>query len=836
MKKYIRFWLTSGVFLCCLLKINPSQAQITRDTTLPNNSNINSQGNTNTISGGTRAGTNLFHSFREFAVPTNGVVYFNNALDIQNIISRVTGSSISNIDGLIKANGAANLFLINPNGIIFGPNARLNIGGSFLGSTASRLNFADGNQFSASGSQTIPLLTISAPIGLEFQNNSAAIRVQGIGHDVTVSNYQPLMRGNSSTRGLEVQPGKTLALVGGNVSLQGGVLTAESGKVELGSVNEGMVNLNATDYGLSLGYNNISAFKDISLSQHSLIDASGTGSGSIQIQARTLQLNDASLILLQNQGTLPAGTLKVNASESLQIKGFDPVKRLVSGIWSETLGLGDGANISVTTPELNIQSSGQIFTATDGAAKAGNINFISKSLQIIGPLPNQIEGGVLVGSFSNANGNSGDITIYADQLNIANGGAIITANILPITFTSLSGKSGNIIINATNSVDVNGTALNPLTLDNPSVISAATFSNGRAGDVTINTSKLRVGNGARIDSSTAAYGTAGSVIINAQDSVDVSGVAPTNKNPSLITSGAFTVNQSLQNLLKLSNDPNGVSGKVLINTKHLSVTDGAQLSVENDGTKSAGSFEIEAKTINIDSSGSIKATTASGEGGNVFLNSQNLQSRHNSSITASAGGSGNGGNININTNTLAAVENSPITADAYQGRGGNIQINAQGIFQSPDSKFTASSNLGINGTVRVNTVVNTSTLGLVRLPIVPVDAAKLIAAGCGGNTGSRGNSFVVTGSGGFPTVPTELQASNTVWADIGADAAPISVPSERSDIENAVPSTEYQYKGGPLVEAQGWVTNSKGEIVMTANAPTYTPAAPWIKPPSCQVR
>ena len=237
----------------------------------------------------------------------------------------------------------------------------------------------------------------------------------------------------------------------------------------------------------------------------------------------------------------------------------------------------------------------------------------------------------------------------------------------------------------------------------------------------------------------------------------------------------------------------------------------------------------------------LSANTNGGEGGSIFLNTQNLQLRHSSLFTAAAGGSGNGGNITIDTGTLAALENSNISADAVKGRGGNIQINAQGIFQSPDSKFTASSQLGINGTVRVNTVVNTSTLGLVRLPIVPVDAAKLIAAGCGGNRGLRGNSFVVTGSGGFPTVPTELQASNTVWADIGADAAPTPaaptpMPSERSDIENAVPSTEYQYKGGPLVEAQGWVTNSKGEIVMTANAPTYTPAAPWIKPPSCQLR
>lgn len=149
-----------------ILFSNPTAAQIVPDTTLTNNSRVTNQGSINIINEGTRAGTNLFHSFQDFSVSSGNTALFNNSGDITNIISRVTGKSVSNINGLIRANGTANLFLLNPNGIIFGSNAQLNIGGSFVATTANSIKFADGKQFLAQPNQQEPLLTISAPTGL----------------------------------------------------------------------------------------------------------------------------------------------------------------------------------------------------------------------------------------------------------------------------------------------------------------------------------------------------------------------------------------------------------------------------------------------------------------------------------------------------------------------------------------------------------------------------------------------------------------------------------------------------------------------------------------------
>ena len=149
------------------------QAQISPDGTT--NTNVNATDNVINIEQGDRAGDNLFHSWEEFSVPNGSEAFFNNANDIVNIFSRVTGGDISNIDGLIRANGDASLFLINPAGIIFGEGASLDLGGSFFASTAESIVFTDNVDFSATDIENSPLLTINMPIGLQFRANPGSI-------------------------------------------------------------------------------------------------------------------------------------------------------------------------------------------------------------------------------------------------------------------------------------------------------------------------------------------------------------------------------------------------------------------------------------------------------------------------------------------------------------------------------------------------------------------------------------------------------------------------------------------------------------------------------------
>ena len=353
-------------------------AQITPDTTLPTNSIVGG-GPTFTITGGTTANTNLFHSFSQFSLINGERADFANSLAIQNILVRVTGGNISSIDGIISTIGNANLFLINPNGIVFGQNARLQIGGSFLGTTANSVRFLDGSEFRANASTqtTSPLLLVSTPVGLQFNGTTnGAISAQGLGVGLDYSPPDFLEIFRPPTPSLGVNPGRTLALVGGDVTLQGAKLTADSGRIELGSVvGNGFVAIAQTASGWLLNYDNAPNLGNIRLEQAALVDVSGiNGGGSIQVQGRQVTLNNGSVLLSSSLGNGNGSEIFVRATELLSVRGESNLP-FASGIFTDTssASTGNGSNITIATKKLEVIDGAQISAGVLGAGTAGEI-------------------------------------------------------------------------------------------------------------------------------------------------------------------------------------------------------------------------------------------------------------------------------------------------------------------------------------------------------------------------------------------------------------------------------------------------------------------------------
>ncbi|MCC5646461.1 filamentous hemagglutinin N-terminal domain-containing protein [Nostoc sp. CHAB 5824] len=747
---------------------NCAFAQITQDSTLPNNSQVTTQGNITIIEGGTQLESNLFHSFKEFSVLNGTTAEFKNTEGIQNIISRVTGKSISNIDGILKANGTANLFLINPNGIIFGNNATLNIGGSFIASTASSLNFADGTKFSATNPQTTPLLTVSVPIGLQFGATAAPIRNQ--------SQASPGGAVNSLGEpvGLQVQLGKTLALVGGDITLEGGSLTAVSGRIELASVaGNSLVNLNSNNQNWVLGYEGVQNFQKIQLIQRTVdgsgipsqVDVTGVGGGNIQVQGESVELIGP-FVILRNRNN----------------------------------GVGDGGELTITTRKLIVRDGAQVFTSTRGKGAGGNLTVNAfDSVEVIGTFTlsdNRVLASTL-SSITTSDGKAGDIIINTGKLYVQDGAEVSTESsgvvLQNSQFIPARGQGGNLNVNASESVELIGTSANGF----PSGLRARTLGPGEAGKVKITTGQLIVRDGATI-----------------------------------------TVNSQVpQNRIYLG--------------------DASKLG-------SAGELNITARSILLDTKGTLTSNSQSGRGGDITLQVRDLLlMRRNSQISTNAEGDKTGGNITIKAPNGFVVAtpfgNNDITANAFSGSGGKITITTKNIFgfvpraradvERLDPKEINPSNLQtsditafsqqnpnplLNGTVQINSPDVDPSKGLVELPVNLVDASQQIAADCnsGGKIGR--SSFIATGRGGLVADPTQpLIADDAVLADwitlspenqnrAGGIQKRAVVQAQRNTEEKSQKVNSVN-EPTQIVEAQGWVMDANGNVVLVAQVATATP-------------
>ncbi|MDZ8221514.1 filamentous hemagglutinin N-terminal domain-containing protein [Nostoc sp. ChiVER01] len=740
----IRWGWFIGIAAICGSSIgstNCAVAQIIPDSTLPNNSNVTKNGNIFNITEGTQAGSNLFHSFQEFSVPTGGTAIFNNAADIQNIISRVTGGSRSDIDGIIRTNPTANLFLINPNGIVFGQNAQLNVGGSFVATTANALQFGNRGFFSATEKNIpSPLLTIN-PSALLFNqiNQNAAIQ----NNSIAFAGKDPA---GFDAFGLRVPNGKSLLLVGGNVSMDGGKLNAYGGRVELGGVAEpSSVALGVDGDNLSLKFPDNVARTDVSLTNNSSVFVTGAGGGNIAVNARNLEILGGTVLTagigqgLKTPETVAgepakrgyAGNVNVNVTGKVDIAGKK--NDIFSGIFStvETGTVGNGGNITIDSGSFSLHDGAFLTALTSGQGKAGDVTVRAKNAVDLR------EAAIFSTVESGGMGKGGNIDINAATLSLTDGAQLQTLiRRASATQPAGQGDAGNVNINVTGAVNITG--------EKKGIVSGI-FSTvetgvvGNGGNITIDSGSFSLHDGAFLTALTSGQGKAGDVTVRAKNAVDLreAAIFSTVESGGMGKGGNIDINAAtlsltdgaqLQTLIRRASATQlagqgdagnvnvNVTGKVDIAGKKNDIFSGIFSTVETGTVGNGGNITIDSGSFSLHDGAFLTAlTSGQGKAGDVTVRAKNAVDLREAAIfsTVESGGMGKGGNIDINAATLSLTDGAQLqtlirrasaTQPAGQGDAGNVNINVTGAVNITGEKKGIVS--GIFSTVETGVVGN----------------------------------------------------------------------------------------------------------------------------------
>lgn len=702
-----KVWLTSGLVLAGWgIWIESIAAQIVPDETLAGERshlqrNVQVRGERgDRIVGGATRGTNLFHSFREFNVRHGERVYFANPDGIANILSRVTGSQLSEIMGTLGVDGGANLFLLNPNGIVFGANAQLDVRGSFLATTADRFLFLDGSSFSATAPQAPPLLTVNVPVGLQLGNRAGAI---------------------ANHAHLSVPTGQTLSLIGGSIEMPGR-LTAPSGQITLAAFSPD------TTLALSPTFSLLSAVTPATVRSATLLvsgqidtgnAASGQIGGSIQLLGDQVGLlTHAGLNAsgesgggqiwvggdYQGRGTLPraiatyidpTATLRADAlttGNGGQIIAWSDNSTRAYGTFSVRGGAlsGNGGLVETSSPNF-LDTTG---IRVDASAAAG-IN----GTWLLDPLNVTLgyTGGVSTGgNFSGGNPNIFTPTMAGAIVNIPDIEAQLNAGTNVVITTGNTGtEEGNITadgfgINTNSAIPVSLTlqAANNIDLRNfgitannapLSMVLQADSDGSGAGDIAIRSAGMQLRGGG------FSASTPGNFLLNSAGiSSDNPATATTNAQPMTISANSVVVREA------------GINSTTL-------------------GDQSSSPIIINADAILIEQGGLGTRTMGNGDAGNVTVTTNTLQVRNNAGIGSSAG---------------FTEENGQVTAvfPDSQGNTGLIDITANSILVENQSGFGN----------------DTRARGNARGINLTAERIEFFNAGLGSNTYSDGNAGQIT--------------------------------------------------------------------------------------------
>ncbi|MBN3944945.1 MAG: filamentous hemagglutinin N-terminal domain-containing protein [Nostoc sp. NMS9] len=670
-----------------MLTSNTCQAQIIPDTTLGNESsrvttgvNIKEHG-ADLIEGGAQRGSSLFHSFAEFHVNNGQRVYFANPTGIANIFSRVTGSNASNILGTLGVNGAANLFLLNPNGIIFGQNAQLDIQGSFLATTANSFKFPDGSEFSATNPQAPPLLTMSVPVGVQYgSQQTASITNQGnlvTGKDLTLSAGNLDLQGTLQTGGdlilqaqnnLKVRDSASnpfIAAAGGNLLAQGNqkvdifaLNNPNSGFFSGGNMllqsentiggdahywaggNFRIEQLNGNLGNLFSPYDPvIRASGDVTFDSYEGASLHILAGGSVNISGNVEIIGvDSTSNYIKETVTLSDGKTEINIDGSAT-----PTLDIRAGVNSNYIGTpgftpnlpiefnGQNPNTTNEPTNANISIQGSIYNTSGSESNSGQILLTNQYN------PNKLPGNITIGAIPTY----GDVTIDS-RGDITNNGQIDTTI---SDFLKTNRTAGNIRLLANQNILIKDALLSGVNVDNNK---NKNFT-GNGGDIYLNSQKGKIDINADI-SSIAPNGIAGNVTIQAVGDIRVSKKIEASSKSDYDSNNEqkktnITINSTGGSVyldgssLDTTNKAFGSPGNIIIDaTDQVSIINGSKiLSNGNHGRILIGSkytpksFIVDNKSeINTDSKGSSIA-------GDIIINASDKISILNGSNISSKG-------------------------------------------------------------------------------------------------------------------------------------------------------------------------------------------------------
>ncbi len=619
------------------------------------------------ITGGAQRGINLFHSFQEFNVSEGrGAYFFSPNAEIQNILTRVTGRNPSEILGTLGTfgNSQLNLFLINPNGIVFGENSSLDVGGSFVANTANGINLGETGLFSATEPTSSNLLSVN-PSALFFNavNNQAEIQ----NNSIAPAGTDPA---GFDVFGLRVADGKNLLLVGGDVSMDGGQLNAYGGRVELGGLAApGNVNLLFDEDNLKLGFPENVTRADVSLTNQAFVYVEADGGGDIAINARNLDILQGSKLsagIGRGLGTpeTVAGDIVLNATGEIKVAGAG--SNVFNDVRSESKG--NGGNITIDSGSFLLRDSARLRASIYGNGNAGDVKVTAKdavSLSDNAYIFNTVEAGGV--------GKGGNIDINAPTLTLRDGAQLQTITRgASITQPPGKGDAGNINLKVSGAVDIAGKRDFASGLF--SYVDTGTKGNG--GNITIDSGSFSLTDGARLRASIYGNGNAGDVTVSAKDAISLTG------------------NTYILSTVEAGGE--GQGGDIDINAATLSLTDGAQLQTITRGasiTQPPGKGD--AGNINLKVSGAVDIagkrdfasglfsyvdTGTKGNGGNITIDSGSFSLTDGARLQASTYGIGDAGNVKVTAKDAVSLSDNAYIFSTVEaggvGKGGNIDINA----------------------------------------------------------------------------------------------------------------------------------------------------------------